>query len=105
LFYVFECKRGCLPRHEKAALSYSQDAFLAAFLILFDKIHSVYENHVLNSGRRGPYLHTGYILFQLLRLLGKDVRAEEFNTLHEPFFAKKIKKRFAIKNVGARHNQ
>lgn len=29
-------------------------------------------------------MHTGYILFQLLRLLGKDVRAEEFNTLNGP---------------------
>jgi hypothetical protein len=48
---------------------------------LFDKIHGVYENHLQNSGRRGPYLHTGYILYQLLRLLGKDVKAEEFNTL------------------------
>ena len=77
----------------------------AAFPILFDKIHGIYESHLQVSGRRGPYLHTigprkvrtgvviasrglctsrrpvGYILYQLLRLLGKDVQAEEFNTL------------------------
>ena len=54
------------------------------FPILFDKIHSVYESHVQSTGRRGPYLHTGYILFQLLRLLGKEAKAEEFNTLASP---------------------
>ena len=58
---------------------------------MFDKIHGVYENQLQQCSRRtrgkkfllssGPYLHTGYILFQLLRLLGKEVRAEEFNTL------------------------
>ena len=54
------------------------------FPILFDKIHSVYESHVQSTGRRGPYLHTGYILFQLLRLLGKEAKAEEFNNFGKP---------------------
>jgi hypothetical protein len=49
--------------------------------ILFDKIYQVYETQLSGDGRRGLHLHTGYVLYQLLKLLGKHVCTEEFNTL------------------------
>ena len=74
------------------------------FPVLFDKIHGVYENHLQNSGRRGPYLHTGYILYQLLRLLGKDVKAEEFNTLSNTV-RNTSANGVSAKNIGTGHHK
>jgi hypothetical protein len=63
------------------------------FPILFDKVHAVLENHATTQmGRRGPYLPTGYILFQLLRILGFEACTEEFNTLSGMWHPKTKKK-------------
>lgn len=46
---------------------------------MFEKAHAVFESRLRT--KRGPHLHVGYCLYQLLRLLGRDVCAEEFPSL------------------------
>lgn len=49
--------------------------------MLFDKVHTVYEMHLQGPGKRGASLHTLYILYQLLVLMGRKPILEEFNHL------------------------
>ena len=66
---------------------------------MFEKCVTVSECHTEDAPRRGPHLSGGhnsavgkkrkwappaqpaYVLFQLLRLLGRDVHVDEFNTM------------------------